>query len=202
MTFLKIDPTNTESSPYSLALGRLASILSSAGTDSIHRLVIPSLLSPALYPPHASSPEHVLQFLHGIRALLSTYSGRLTAMLALPLSLYPRSSGLVRWMELLSDGVIELSPFPHSYQPDAPSTNTGLATSQDEPPQGLLKAHRLPIFHERGGGTTAVGEDWAFTLSRRKFSIKPFSLPPIEGDSEAQQTASADQKGRKAELDF
>ena len=66
----------------------------------------------------------------------------------------------------------------------------------------MLKPYRLPIFHERGGGTTAVGEDWAFTLSRRKFSIKPFSLPPVEGDSEAQQTASADQKGRKAELDF
>lgn len=202
LTFLKIDLTNTGSSPYRSALGRLASILSSSRTDSVHRLVVPSLLSPALYPPHASSPEHVLQFLHGIRALLSTYSGRLTAMMTLPLSLYSRSSGLVRWMELLSDGVIELSPFPHSYQPDAPSTNTGSATSQDEPPQGLLKFHRLPVFHERGVGTTTVGDDWAFTLSRRKFTVKPFSLPPIEGDTEAQQAAGADQKGKKAELDF
>lgn len=202
MTFLKIDAANTESSPYSSPLDRLVSVLSSSGRDSVHRLVIPSLLSPALYPPHASSPEHVLQFLHGIRALLSTYSGRLTAMMTLPLSLYPRSSGLVRWMELLSDGVIELSPFPHSYQPDAPSPSAGSATSQDEPPQGLLKFHRLPIFHERGGGTTTVGEDWAFTLSRRKFAIKPFSLPPIEGDTKAQQAAGADQKGKKAELDF
>ena len=105
-------------------------------------------------------------------------------------------------MELLSDGVIELSPFPHSYQPEAISTASGPATSQEEPPQGLLKFHRLPIFHERGGGTNTAGEDWAFTLSRRKFTIKPFSLPPIEGDTEAQQAANQDQKGKKAELDF
>lgn len=204
MTFLKVDTTNPDKSPYTLALTRLASILASSPPNSVHRLVIPSLLSPALYPPHASSPEHVLQFLHNLRALISKYSSRLTAMLTLPLSLYPRSMGLVRWMELLSDGVVELSPFPHSYQPDAPSTTsgTGTATSQDDPPQGLLKFHRLPILHERGVGTTAVGEDWAFTLSRRKFTIKPFSLPPVEGDTEAQQAAGSKQKGKKTELDF
>jgi elongator complex protein 4 len=202
MTFLKIDSTKIDKSPYSSALGRFASALASSPRESIHRLVIPSLLSPALYPPHSSSPEHVLQFFHSIRALLSAYSGRLTALLTLPLSLYPRSSGLVRWMELLSDGVVELSPFPHSYQPDAPSTRSGPATSQDEPPQGLLKFHRLPIFHERGGGTSTLGEDWAFTLSRRKFTIKPFSLPPIEGDTEAQKAAGPEQKGKQNGLDF
>jgi elongator complex protein 4 len=202
MTFLKIDAAEPGKSPYALALARLASILASSPENSVHRLVIPSLLSPALYPPHASFPEHVLQFFHSLRALLSRYSSRLTAMLTLPLSLYPRSSGLVRWMELLSDGVVELSPFPHSYQPDAPSTASGIPTSQDEPPQGLLKFHRLPILHERGVGTTTVSEDWAFTLSRRKFTINPFSLPPVEGDTEAQQAAGVEQKGKKAGLDF
>lgn len=202
MTFVRIDSGNPEKSPYTSALGRLEFALSSSPTNSVHRLVIPSLLSPALYPPHASSPEHILQFLQGLRALLSTYAGRLTVMLTLPLSLYPRSSGLVRWMELLSDGVVELSPFPHSYQPETSSTTSGTAASQDEPPQGLLKIHRLPILHERGGGTPSVGEDWAFTLSRRKFTIKPFSLPPIEGDTDAQQAAGSEQKGKKADMDF
>lgn len=105
-------------------------------------------------------------------------------------------------MELLSDGVVELSPFPHSYQPDVPSTKTGPGTPHDEPPQGLLKLHRLPIFHERGAGTIAVDEDWAFTLSRRKFMIKPFSLPPVGGDTEAQQATTPEQKGKKADIDF
>ena len=80
----------------------------------------------------------------------------------------------------------------------------GPATSfQDEPPQGLLRFHRLPIFHERGGGgTTTVGEDWTFSLSRRKFTIKPFSLPPVGGDLEAQQAAGPERKDKKADLDF
>ena len=105
-------------------------------------------------------------------------------------------------MELLSDGVVELTPFPHSYQADAPSGTSGPTTSPEEPPQGLLTFHRLPILHERGGGTTTVGEDWAFSLSRRRFTIKPFTLPPIEGDTQAQRAAGPEQKDKKAELEF
>lgn len=153
-----------------------------------------------MYPPHASMPQHVLRFMHSIRALLAAYPSRLTVFASLPLSLYPRSSGLVRWMELLNDGVIELSPFPHSSDVEPPS-KPGSGTS-DDPPQGLLKVHRLPILHERGSGTVSAGDDWAFTLSRRKFSIKPFSLPPIEGDSEAQHDAHAQPKSTKADLEF
>ena len=202
LTFQRIDSSDSSQSPFTEALKRLSSALASSPQNTVHRLVIPSLLTPALYPPHASSPEHLLQFLHCVRALLSTYSSRLTSMLTLPLSLHPRSSGLVRWMELLSDGVIELSPFPHSYRAEASTPSSGPAASQEEPPQGLLRIYRLPIFHERGGGTGSVGEDWAFTLSRRKFAIKPFSLPPIEGDTEAQQAAGSEQKGKKADMDF
>src|ERR1700722_1640856 len=73
MTFLKVTTTKPDKSPYTLTLTRLASILASSPGNSVHRLVIPSLLSPALYPPHASSPEHVLQFLHNFRALISKY---------------------------------------------------------------------------------------------------------------------------------
>ena len=35
---------------------------------------------------------------------------------------------------------------------------------------------------QNGGG----GEDMAFWVSRRRFVVKPFSLPPVEGDKEAQ----------------
>lgn len=97
-------------------------------------------------------------------------------------------------MEIISDGVIELCPFPHSS--DALATS-GAATSQEEPPQGMLKTHRLPVLHERGGGNDQnIGQDWAFILSRRKFEIKPFSLPPTEGDKEAQDAA------KKSDLEF
>lgn len=202
MNFIPLaKPNASTDSPYSSITKQLAEAIESSSSNTIHRLIVPSLLSPALYTTHASQPEHVLQFLHGIRALLSTYSSRLTAMITLPISLYPRSSGLVRWMELLSDGVMELAPFPHTLDPSS-LASSGAATSQEEPPQGMLKVHRLPVLHERGGGMDKnVGEDWAFTLSRRKFAIKPFSLPPIDGDNDAQQQ-DVSSAPKKEDLEF
>lgn len=125
----------------------------------------------------------------------------MTAMMSLPLSLYPRSSGLLRWVELLNDGVLELSPFPHSADGDA-QVARGPPGTADEPPQGLLQVHRLPILHDRGSGTATVESDWTFTLSRRQFTIKPFNLPPIEGDTGAQQASGSEQKGKKSDMEF
>ncbi|CBF90005.1 hypothetical protein AN0191.2 [Aspergillus nidulans FGSC A4] len=181
-------------------LKKLQTVIASSPPHIVHRIVIPSFLNPTLYPPEVSEPENVLPFLHSLRALASSPSSRITLMMTIPLSLFPRSSGLVRWMEILSDGVIELCPFPHSS--DALSTS-GAATSHEEPPQGMLKTHRLPVLHERGGGSDQnIGQDWAFTLSRRKFEIKPFSLPPAEGDQEAQNHGQADKMPKKEDLEF
>ena len=119
-------------------------------------------------------------------------------MLSLPLTLFPRETGLTRWMELLSDGVLELASFPHTVD-TGPS---GIATAQEEKPQGMFQVHRLPVFHERGGGGTGLaGSDYdmAFTVSRRKFLIKPFSLPPVEGDRDAQK---GDSEGKAPNVDL
>jgi elongator complex protein 4 len=203
MNYITLPPTEPSISPYSSILQNISTSLSTTPPSTLHRLIIPSLLSPALYPPQSSQPTHLLQFLHSLRALLSTHNTRLTVMLSLPLSLYPRMSGLVRWIELLSDGVLELAPFPHSSSLGAANSTSGAATSQEEPPQGMMKVHRLPIFHERGGGNPeGMTEDWAFTLSRRKFAIKPFSLPPLEGDNEAQRGEVADSKPKAANMEF
>lgn len=201
INFIPLTLSSLDGSPYTTALQRLKNSLSTSSPTTVHRLIIPSLLSPALYPPNSSQPNHLLQFLHSVKALLSTYSNRMTAMITLPISLHPRSSGLTRWIELLNDGVFELVPFPHI--PDAsPTTTSGAATAQEDPPQGMFKIHKLPILHERGGGAdNNIGEDWAFTLSRRKFAIKPFSLPPMEGDNEAQQ-GDTSSRPSKADLEF
>ena len=122
-------------------------------------------------------------------------------MVSLPLSLYPRSSGLVRWIELLNDGVLELAPFPHSAEDDA-NTQRGPSGNMEEPPQGLLQVHRLPMLQERGSGTGTSENDWTFTLSRRRFTIKPFNLPPVEGDADAQQGGASEKKATKADVEF
>ncbi|KAL1967991.1 hypothetical protein VTN77DRAFT_2408 [Rasamsonia byssochlamydoides] len=192
--------TPSRESPFIQVYKRLVSTITTSPPNTVHRIIIPSLLNPTMYPPEASQPEYVLQFMHSLRALLANNAHRVTAMITLPLALYPRSTGLVRWVELLCDGVIELCPFPHSA--DAIATS-GAATAHEEPPQGMLKTHKLPVLHERGGGSDQnIGEDWAFTLSRRKFEIKPFSLPPAEGDKEAQQGNTDSSMPKKADLEF
>ena len=105
--------------------------LSQTPNSTIHRLVVPTLLSPALYPISASSPHVILTFFHSIRSLLRRYPNRLTIMISIPLTLYPRETGLTRWMELLSDGVIELVPFPHSVDTGPSLASSGAATAQD-----------------------------------------------------------------------
>lgn len=181
--------SRTTSTPFGAVIQDLQQHLASSPSHTIHRLVIPSLLSPAIYPANSAQPSSILHFLHALRALLRQYPTRLTTIATIPLSLYPRSSGLVRWMEILSDGVMELSPFPYS-QLESLATSAG-TTKDEEKPQGMFAVHKLPVFQEKGGGGGAegLGEDLAFTLSRRKFVIAKFSLPPLEGDREAQEEA-------------
>jgi elongator complex protein 4 len=195
----------TSTTPLTTAfLNYLIKHISASSSTTVHRIVIPNLLSPALYPSEVSKPESILQFLHAIRALLRKYSTQLTAMITLPLTLYPRSTGLTRWIELLSDGVLELAPFPSAAI--ATKSTLGVSNIHEEPPQGLLKIHRLPIFHEKGGGggeASGFGDDLGFTLSRRRgLVIKPFSLPPVEGDSEAHQGGLEHEHGKATKVDI
>ncbi|KAI5306431.1 dihydrofolate reductase [Ascosphaera pollenicola] len=188
ISYYQVSPT--DSNPFASTIQKLTAAIASSSPYTTHRIVVPGLLSPALYPPHAANPSHLLQFLHSLRALLACHPDKTTAMLSLPLSLFPRPTALIRWAEILSSGVLELVPFPHSTDANHASATaaSGAATANEEPPQGMLKIHKLPVYHERAGGGSekSMLEDWAFTLSRRRFLIKPFNLPPVEGDFEAQ----------------
>nr|OQO23836.1 hypothetical protein B0A51_09780 [Rachicladosporium sp. CCFEE 5018] len=180
------------SEPFLLILSNITQRLASAAKGTVHRLVMPALLSPALYPPHCASPEHVVRFLHGLRALLRQYPSQLTAMLTLPLTLFPRNTALVRTLETLVEGVLEVTPFPH--QSEGIQSTGDAKSAKEERPQGLVKVLKLPLATDRGeggaGAGNSIGEDLAFTLSRRKFAIAEFSLPPVEGDQEAQKEAA------------
>ena len=203
INFIPIRFEDGQTSPFSAIIENLNRHLASL-PSTVHRLIIPAILSPAFYPSHASTPQHILQFLQSLRFLLRQHSASLTAMITLPLMLYPRSLGLVRWMEILSDGVLELTPFPHHTETGPSTAAHGAATLQEERPQGMVNVHRLPVFHEVGGGgarNEGVSDDLAFTVSRKKFAIEPFNLPPVEGDSEAQRGIEA-REATKANLEF
>ncbi|MCJ1275807.1 hypothetical protein MMC21_003610 [Puttea exsequens] len=177
-------PAPSISNPLPTIITSLQQSLRTSPPQTLHRLLIPSLLSPLLYPPSSTHPTFLLPFLHTLRALLRTHPNQLSLILTFPLSLHPRSSGLVRWIETLADGVLELAPFPHSI--DVAPTGSKGGKRGEEAPQGILKVHKVPVVTEKGGGGGG-GDDWAFSLSRRRFVVRMFSLPPVDGDVEAQK---------------
>ena len=145
------------------------------------RLVLPSFLSPLHYPILPTSPQVVIRYLHRLRSLLHKHQN-LVVMLSWPLSLHPRSSTLTWWMERLVDGVITLEPLPHGFSADDAGRTKGDAETQ-EAVQGFLHITKLPFLTERGIGASKVDE-MAFAVSKKGFVIKPFSLPPLEGEQE------------------
>ncbi|CAG8981950.1 hypothetical protein HYALB_00013571 [Hymenoscyphus albidus] len=205
LTFIDSSPSL---SPFTKFIHHLTTNLQNSPPTTIHRLAIPNLFSPALYPSHTSNPTHILPFLHTLRALLRKYPTRLALLITLPLPLSPRSTGLTRWIELLSDGVLELSPFPSSAIVAKPAA---ASTVSEEPPQGMVNIHRLPVVHEKGGGGgggSGMGDDLSFSLSRRRgMVIRPYSLPPVKGDGEAKEEEGrglevGGRRVRKGDIEF
>lgn len=99
------------------------------------------------------------------------------------------------------DGVITLRPFPHSFSVDAIDMESGGAKGKsEEKMQGLIKVLKLPVLSEKGI-SVGVGEDMAFAVGRRRFLIRPFHLPPMEGEEE--NNGAGDGKGGDAKsLEF
>ena len=57
-----------------------------------------------------------------------------------------------------------------------------------------MKVWKLPGYHERGGGggggkavERALGDDLAFMVSRRRFWIGAFHLPPAEAEKREEE---------------
>lgn len=180
-------------SAFKLFIKDLQARLQSSPPSTIHRVVVPSLLSPTVYSPRACKPSEVLQFLHALRALLRRYSAQLTVLITLPLSLYPRSNGVTRWIELLSDGVLEMIPLPPKLGAAPPSSNS--ASKIQDQSQGILRVHSLPIYHEKGGGgaeNNHFREDLSFHMSTSKgLVIQPYVLPPLEEEDKKEKSPAS-----------
>ena len=175
-------------------LTQLNSAIKATSPDTVHRIIAPSFLSPAVYPSRACCPTQVLPFLHSLRSLIRRPSHNATIMLTLPSALYPRNAALTRWIEHLVDGVLELAPFPYRVDVDLPPLSAippvnSKSKQSENKPQGIFKIHKLPILTEKGGGSGAEN-DLAFSLNRKRFVIVPYHLPPVDGDSDAQQGES------------
>ncbi|OBR08934.1 Paxneb protein [Colletotrichum higginsianum IMI 349063] len=187
---------SVSSSPLDTFIANVSTKLEASPPGIIHRILVPSLLSPALYGSSVCRPADALQFLHKLRALLRQHCGRLTAIISLSTSLFPRSTGFTRWMELLCDGTFEMLPLPRKVhmQPN---------TKSEDVVQGMLKVHSLPVYNERGGGLEGHSsrENLSFRLSSSSGLIfKPFVLPPLLGEEE--DKGAKDERKRGEKLDF
>lgn len=127
-------------------------------------------------------------------------------MTSWPLALYSRTLPLTRWIETLLDGVILLQPFPHAYSIDSEPTApiSGGNAKDDEKMQGLLRVLKAPVLSERGVGVGGLGvgngEDMAFAVGRKRFIIRPFHLPPVEGEEETATTTEEKKKAKDLEF--
>ncbi|TID25695.1 gb [Venturia nashicola] len=204
LIYLSPAQTLSETSPFNRILVELTTYLTS-NPQTPTRLLIPSLLSPLFYSPSSSQPHHLLSFIHALRSLLRTIP-TLTIMISWPLALYPRTLPLVRWVETLLDGAILLQPFPHAYSIDSEPTapTSGGDAKDDEKMQGLLKVLKAPVLSERGAGVGGLGvgngEDMAFAVGRKRFIIRPFHLPPVEGEEETVTTTEEKKKAKDLEF--
>lgn len=190
---IKLSPTAfLDPSCLSQIITNLVGKIASSSHDTIHRLIIPSFISPALYPPQSWRANHALRFLCSLRALLRSHSQRLTAMLTISTSLHHHDSGIVRWMEELCDGVMELLPFPYSIDikacpSDSLSPGRHPHTSELDRPHGIFKVHKLPVTTEKGGGC-GMSESLAFSVRRKDFLVSNYHLPPVGGSIEGHET--------------
>ncbi|CAN6674064.1 elongator complex protein 4 [Trichomonascus vanleenenianus] len=149
-------------------------------SNTVVRLLVPSLLHPALYPLDATS--QVLPFLHGLKSLCRRYASNVAVLVSFSLELFPRTTPLTRWIELTADGVLHLEPFPDSLLPEKDS-------SSEKINQGLLHIYKLPVTSERGLMVKRLSEH-AFRAGRKQFEIKEFGIPVEEPDSSQPATTN------------
>ncbi|RCI15092.1 hypothetical protein L249_7120 [Ophiocordyceps polyrhachis-furcata BCC 54312] len=152
-------------------LSAIESRLRHSSPLSRHRILIPSLLSPAVYRPESVEPQGLLQLIHGVRSLLRQFPTRAVALVTIPISLYPRSSGLIRWAEILFDGTIEI---------DTVSSDV-ISEHERGQLQGVLRIHSLPIIHESGGDQQSTSLEQKMLLKTSVMSgvnIQPSDLSP------------------------
>ncbi|ANB12883.1 Elongator subunit ELP4 [Sugiyamaella lignohabitans] len=150
------------------------------------RVVVPSLLHPAIYPPHFAHPNELIPFLHSLRGLCRKYPQTLTVIISLPLQLFPRDTALIRWFELLCDGVLHLEPFPeeiinelreaNSKDIGGSSSSKTTSSSNANQSQGLVHIYKLPVFSEKGVMAVRKSEH-AFRVGRRQFEVQEWGIP-------------------------
>lgn len=188
-------PLETGSNPYAPVIESLTRFLSTLTPGTVCRLVLPSILSPAFYSIRATHPQHFIRFIHTLSSLIKcTTSVHLICMCSVPSTLFSRDCEQIFWLENLASAVFSLHPFP------VKETVNGLVTQ----PLGLFRIHKLPLalpFTNHANSNEAG--DLSFTVSKRRFTIEPWVLPPLDDEQKDTKISNTNpQKQPVKSLDF
>ncbi|CAI4054386.1 hypothetical protein SUVZ_16G1860 [Saccharomyces uvarum] len=168
--------------PIFTILGQMEQIIKNNDKKLI-RIVIPSLLHPAMYPPKMFASSEIISLLHGIRSLVKKYDERVVLFASISIDII--TPPLLVVLRNMFDSVIDLEPFNQ----DMSRFLERVYKSQPGKIQhGLVHILKLPVFTDRGE-MRVLRSEWAFRNGRKKFEIEEWGIPvdDAEGSSNADQ---------------
>ncbi|QLG74953.1 hypothetical protein HG535_0H02800 [Zygotorulaspora mrakii] len=153
--------------------------------NKLIRLIIPSLLHPATYPPTSFRLSGIIPLLHGIRSLVKKYENRCVLLATMSSDLV--DDFLLCEVESMFDAVIDLEPFS---QEMLQFLEKAYKSQPNKVQHGLLHISKLPIFSERGE-MHEMRSHYAFKNGRKKFAIEEWDIPVADVDDSDKENSSA-----------
>lgn len=149
------------------------------------RILVPSLLHPAMYPPHMFKLSGVVSLVHGLRGIVKKHQSR-CALLA-TLSADMLSDFMLSQVENIFDSALILEPFD---QEMLKFLERAYKSQPNKVQHGLLHILKLPVFSERGEMHVTKSE-FAFKNGRKKFEIEEWGIPVEDNDDTGGNTSSS-----------
>lgn len=145
-------------------------------SNKLIRIILPSLLHPAMYPPAFFSISKIMPLLHGARSLVKKYENRCVMFASLSSDVIDEL--LISQIESTFDAVIGLEPFE---QEMIQFLERAYKSQPNKVQHGLLHILKLPVFSERGE-MHVLSSNYAFKNSKRKFEIEEWGIPVDDVD--------------------
>ncbi|CCF58225.1 hypothetical protein KAFR_0E00710 [Kazachstania africana CBS 2517] len=152
------------------------------------RIVIPSFLHPAMYPPKSFKLSSTISLLHGLRSIIKKNENNCVLLATLSSDII---SNLLRvQIENLFDSIVNLEPFP---QEMLQFLEAVYKSQPNKVQHGLIHILKLPIFSDRGEMRVSRSE-WAFRNGRKRFEIEEWSIPVEDNDDSNTKSSAAAEK--------
>lgn len=171
--------------PLQTVLGQIDRIITQ-NKGKIIRILVPSLLHPAMYPPQMFKLSGVVPLIHGLRGIVKKHQSR-CALLA-TVSADMLTDFTLSHIENIFDAVLTLEPFD---QDMLKFLERAYKSQPNKVQHGLLHVLKLPVFSQRGEMHLAKSE-FAFKNGRKKFEIEEWGIP-VEDDDDAGANPSSNQ---------